>query len=359
MHKLDQMTPNERLQAFMTGKEMDRILAMPMLVSIAHRVVGMTHKEKRSSAENEAAAQIGCYEKYGNDLIIIEYGLHGIGRALGSKMGDPEDSVPAVEEHILKDLDDLDKLDFSLTTKENDPELQRTLEACRICKEKVGHEVPIGVLISGPFTAAASVYPVEKILRATRKTPEKVHALLRKVTDALKGIYVDYINEGILILQCDPISSGTLLHPKQYREFVKPYATELNETVVNSGGVNVMHMCGNIKNTIHDIVETGGAMLSIDNVVDMEFAKKEVGDKLPLIGNVDPIGVLLHGTEEEIHEAVRQTIRKGYDNPKGYILASGCDITQNVSVESIDAFMEAARKYGKYPLDKELLEIEN
>ena len=40
MHILDQMTPNERLQAFMIGNEMDRILAMPILLSIAHRVIG-------------------------------------------------------------------------------------------------------------------------------------------------------------------------------------------------------------------------------------------------------------------------------------------------------------------------------
>lgn len=358
MHKEDKMTPNQRLEAFMTGKEMDRILSMPILVSIAHRVVGMTHKEKRSTAENEASTQIGCYEKYGNDILIVEYGLHGIGRALGNKMTDPEDSVPAIVENVLKDLDDLDKLDFSLTTKEKDQELQRTLEACRIIKEKVGDEVPLGVLISGPFTAAASVYPVEKMLRASRKSPEKVHALLRKVTDALKGVYVDYIKEGVLILQCDPISSGTLLHIDQYREFVKPYATELNKTINDAGGVNVMHMCGDISKTIHDIIETGGAMLSIDNVVDMEYAKKEVGNQLPLLGNVDPVGVLLHGTKEEVFEAVRETICKGYDNPKGFILASGCDITQNVPVENIDAFMEASRKYGKLPLNKELLGIE-
>ncbi|TJX13735.1 uroporphyrinogen decarboxylase [Tissierella creatinini] len=358
MHKEDQMTPNQRLQAFMTGGEMDRILSMPLIVSILHRVVGMTHKEKRSSAENEAAAHIGCYKKYGNDILIIEYGLHGIGRALGNKMTDPEDSVPAIEENVLKDLDDLDKLDFSLTTKDKDPELQRILEVCRICKEKVGDEVPIGVLISGPFTAAASVYPVEKMLKASRKSPEKVHALLRKATDALKGIYVDFIKEGIIIIQCDPISSGSLLHINQYREFVKPYASELNETIVEAGGVNVMHMCGDISKTIHDIVETGGAMLSIDNVVDMEFAKNEVGNQLPLLGNVDPVGVLLHGSKEEVFEAVKETIRKGYDSPKGFILASGCDITQNVLVENIDAFMEASRIYGKYPLDKELLGIE-
>lgn len=46
MHKEDQMTPNERLQAFMTGEEMDRILAMPILVSVAHRVYGITHKKR-------------------------------------------------------------------------------------------------------------------------------------------------------------------------------------------------------------------------------------------------------------------------------------------------------------------------
>ncbi len=34
MHELDQMTPNQRLNAFMTGQSMDRMLAMPVIVSI-------------------------------------------------------------------------------------------------------------------------------------------------------------------------------------------------------------------------------------------------------------------------------------------------------------------------------------
>ena len=60
MHKLDQMMPNERLQAFMTGKEMDRILVMPILVSITHRVVGMTHKEKFSRKWGSCNMYISC-----------------------------------------------------------------------------------------------------------------------------------------------------------------------------------------------------------------------------------------------------------------------------------------------------------
>ena len=350
------MTPNQRLEAFMTGKEMDRILAMPILVSIAHRVYGMSHKKKRSSALYQAEAQIACYEKYGNDLLIIEYGLHGIGTALGTEMTDPEDSVPAVKNHVLKDLKDLDKLDFSRTKKGNDPWLRLCLDACKICKDRLGDEVPTGVLISGPFTAATSVYPVELMLRATRKDPESLHKLIRLCTDALKEIYLDFIKEGIIIIQCDPIASGTLLNQKQYREFVKPYATELNEVIQRAGGINTYHICGNSSKITEDMVETGCNMLSIDNIVDLEEVKKKVGEKVPILGNIDPVGVLLHGSKEDVFKAVKTAIKKAYDSPKGYILASGCDITQNVPLENVDAFMGAARKYGKYPIDKSLLE---
>ena len=52
MHELDQMTPNQRLNAFMTGQSMDRMLAMPVIVSMSSDVCGMTHREKRSTPEN-------------------------------------------------------------------------------------------------------------------------------------------------------------------------------------------------------------------------------------------------------------------------------------------------------------------
>lgn len=78
MHELDQMTPNQRLNAFMTGRSMDRMLAMPVIVSMSGDVCGMTHREKRSSPENEAKCQIEAYKRFGNDLAVIEYGLQRV-----------------------------------------------------------------------------------------------------------------------------------------------------------------------------------------------------------------------------------------------------------------------------------------
>ena len=351
MHKHDKMTPNERLGAFMTGKPMDRMLAIPVTCSMSGLALGMTHKEKRSSALNEANAQIACYERFGNDLLIVEYGLHGVGAALGSEMSDPEDSIPAIMKHVLDDINDVDKLDASKLTIENDKAFKMHVDAAKLLVEKLGHEVPTGVLISGPFTAASSIYVTENLLRATRKNPEKVHQLMRFCTDALKNIYREFIKAGCLILFCDPIASGTILHRKQYLEFVLPYTIELMEDIHAAGGMVCYHICGDTTSIVGDMVTSGCDMLSIDNRVDLEYTKKVVGDKVPILGNVDPVEILYLGSTEEVDLAVKDCIKKAYDSPCGYILASGCDLSGGVPLENIDQFMASARKYGKWPLD--------
>lgn len=352
MHKDDKMTPNERLNAFMTGKPMDRILAMPVACSMSGLALGMTHKEKRSSALNEARAQIACYERFGNDLTVIEYGLHGVGAALGSEMSDPEDSVPAIMKYALDDLNEVDKLDMSKLELKNDKSFQLHMDAAKIVIDKIGHEVPNGILISGPFTAAASIYKTENLLRATRKNPEKLHELIKFCTEGLKMICREFIKTGSLILLCDPIASGTILRQKQYREFVLPYTIDLMKDIHEAKGMVCYHICGDTTAIVGDMVKSGCDMLSIDNRVDLEYTKNLVGDKVPILGNVDPVEVLILGDTDDVDSAVRECIQKTYDSPCGYILASGCDLSGGVPLENIDQFMASARKYGKWPLDE-------
>lgn len=351
MHKHDQMTPNERLTAFMTGKPMDRLLAIPVACSMSGLALGMTHKEKRSSAENEALAQIACYERFGNDLMVVEYGLHGVGAALGSKMSDPEDSVPAILSYALEDLNDVHTLDMSKLELKNDKAFQLHLEAAEIITQKIGHEVSTGVLISGPFTAAASIYKTENLLRATRKNPEQLHKLIDFCNEGLKMICREFIKKGCLILLCDPIASGTILNKKQYQEFVLPYTIELMKDIHEANGMVCYHICGDTTAIVKEMVKSGCDMMSIDNRVDLEYTKNKVGNKVPILGNVDPVETLILGTPEDVDNAVKACIQKAYDSPCGYILASGCDLSGSVPLENIDQFMTSARKYGKWPLD--------
>ena len=318
MHELDQMTPNQRLNAFMTGQAMDRMLAMPVIVSMSGDVCGMTHREKRSSPENEAKCQIEAYKRFGNDLAVIEYGLHMVGVGLGGTTNDPEFQTPAIATYPLESLDDIDKLDPERLKKENDPHLRHCLEACHIVKEEIGDEVPVGVLITGPYTAATSCYPAEKLFRAMRKSPEKVHRLVQFTTDCLIDIYKEFIQEG---------------------------------AIHDAGGMVCYHICGDTTKTIDDMADAGSDMISVDNVVDLEHVKNTAGQKMPILGNVAPVDYFIQGTKEEMDAAVKRCLQKAWDSPNGYILASGCDLSGQVKLENIEAFMNAARKYGKWPLD--------
>lgn len=350
MHKDDQMTPVERLGAFMSGQPMDRLLAIPVACSMSGKACGMTHREKRSTAENEAAAQIACYERFGNDMLIAEYGLHGVGIAQGAKMNDPEDSVPAIVEYVLEDLADVDKLDPMAFTLERDKKFSMHLETVKILVDKMSGEVPTGVLISGPFTAAASVYKTEQLLRASRRDKENLHKLIRFCTEGLKKIYREFIGAGAMILFCDPIASGTIISRKQYQEFVMPYTKELMQEIHDAGGMVCYHICGDTTNIVEDMAESGCDMISIDNKVSLKNTKLRIGHKVPILGNVDPVEILILSGPAEVDMAVKQCIMDGYDSPCGYILASGCDLNGDVPLENLDAFMAAARKYGKYPV---------
>ncbi|MGL6201730.1 MAG: uroporphyrinogen decarboxylase family protein [Lachnospiraceae bacterium] len=351
MHRDDEMTSNERLNAFFEGKEVDHLPAMPFLDSIGCKVAGMTHREKRRSPENTAKAQIACYERFGNDGMSIEYGLHGIGAACGSAMSDPENGAPAVVKHCLYNLDDIRELDIECVSKKRDPWAKLHYEAMEICQEAWGQEVGVSVSLPGPYTAAASLYSIDRLLRATRREPEKVHELLRYATDAVKIIIQEFTNTGADIFLCDPIASASIISPGTYREFVLPYTKELGESIHAAEVAFGYHICGDTTAITADMAESGCDFLSVDNKVDLKTAKEVAGSTKPLIGNVDPVDVMMLGDEEDVYQAVRECLKKAWNSPCGFIVSTGCDIPINAPIENIDYFMSAVRNCAKYPLD--------
>ena len=356
IHPNDEMTPKERMDAFVNGKEYDRLPTMPFMTTVSAKISGMSLREKSSSPYNDAHAQILVHKRFGNDSITSEYGLHGIGVALGSILSDPENGVPAITDHILKDLSDLDKLDINLVTSKYDSFLINRLETTEILLEEIGRESEIGIDITGPFTAASSIYSPERLLRSIRKDREMTHKLLRLSTDALKNVIREYSKYGsdISFALCDPVASGTMLSLKNYVEFVKPYTVEIVDFIHQFGISVTYHICGDTSNIIEEMVATGVDTLSLDNIVDLEFAKEKVGNKICLVGNVDPVSIFLLGSENDVDEDVKKCFRKAHNSSQGFILASGCDIPLDTPTKNIDAYMNAARKYGKYGVNSDI-----
>ncbi|MBQ9564580.1 MAG: uroporphyrinogen decarboxylase family protein, partial [Synergistaceae bacterium] len=183
--------------------------------------------------------------------------------------------------------------------------------------------------------------------RALRRTPEKVHELLRFSTEAIKLVCRDFAALGAGFTLCDPVASGTILRKEDYRTFVFPYTRELVEHFHGLGCSVTYHICGNTTKILEPMVDTGVDVLSIDNIVDLKETKERVGDRICVAGNVDPVRVMLEGTPEDVEAGVKLCFDQAWDTPKGYILATGCGIPNAAPAENVFRFMDAARKYGR------------
>lgn len=96
-----------------------------------------------------------------------------------------------------------------------------------------------------------------------------------------------------------------------------------------------------------------------DNVEDMAEAKEVLGPYMCIQGNVPPVEVMRLGTPYDVLRASRESIRKAYDSPKGFVLTSGCQTPMFTPEENMTALMDAARIFGHYPINQDLLWMED
>lgn len=350
----DRMTPKERMAAFATGKEIDRIPCFPIIGEHSSRLIGATVSRFSHSVELMVESQLAVFKVYRPDSIGIGPGLFGIAEAMGTKLQFPEDGMPFVSEPFLKDYKDFERL--TPVNPYRDGRLPLYLEALKIINEQVGDLVGVGSSVGGPFTTASSLRGTENFLKEIHRNPEMVHRLLGIVTEsALK--YIDAVCDlGIKPSISEPTASGSLISTKVFREFVKPYLKMYVDRIKERCGSGPMlHICGNTSRIWVDMADTGATILSLDNEIDLTEAKKVVGDRVCIAGNVKPVDTIMKGTPSQVMEEAKECIRKVYDNPKGYILSSGCALPLNTPPENVVALMDAARLYGKMPIIPEEL----
>ncbi len=132
-----------------------------------------------------------------------------------------------------------------------------------------------------------------------------------------------------------------------FEEFAGPYITPVMQRIKGAGLPAMLHICGKTHRLFEQMADTGADVLSLDQV-DLAEARERVGDRVTLMGNVRPAQTLLNGTPEQVEAEVRECLEKALDSPKGFILASGCEVPLNAPFENVEALMAAARKYGKF-----------
>ncbi len=208
--------------------------------------------------------------------------------------------------------------------------------------------------------ALTSVFPpvwqgmgMNYFARALKNDPKLIEERFRFCTDYVLTVFKAYSECGAKIfLEGGDIAhkGGPMINPKYFDKYLLPRFQEVSNAIHEWGGKYILHTDGDITSLLDFIVESGFDGLQCLELpyVDPVLVKKKVGDKLCLSGNIDTRHILVDSSQQEVEQAVHNAI-KAMGHGGGFML-SPANFHPSISVERLKWMIQAAHKYGIYPL---------
>jgi len=284
-----------------------------------------------------AEVSIQPFRILGVDAIIVFSDILIVAEAMGMPLDVP-DSGPILANPI-RNADDVKNLhDF-------DPgrETRFAGDAIRAICRAVGPDVPVIGFAAAPWTLAC--YMIEGQTRGDISTakrmlaaqPQLIRTLLERIARATIGYLKSQISAGAAVVQLFDTWAGELTE-REYEEFELP-ATQLILDELRSTGVPRILFAKGSSRHLAALARTGADVLSVDWRTDLADARRALGTKIALQGNVDP-SILLISTDAA-RWAAQTAIEK--TNGLGHILNLGHGIQTETPVENAKAFVEAGQ----------------
>ncbi len=347
---MERLTPRERFGLLVFDEIPDRCLIFPLITFHSCFVARFRPKNYYTNGKVLAKAQERAYEIYQPDFLSVfsETGL--IAEALGSKFFYPEEDLPKLVRPLFSSVKKFSLRELNSQYDEGKGRFHLYFSAIESLYSSLGETVPILAYIPAPWTTLAYLFPTEElftsILSLTPSELKKIKALLAEVTEYTINFMKSIINYSALPIIVDPLASASVISPTLYSQFALPYEKRLIEYLHLYDLDCILHICGNTEPYLPLLLETNTDLISLDKV-DMRKAKEVLGKKFRLIGNYDTTKIWL-SSPKEISRDVKKLILELKDNPKGFILATGCEIPYFTPKENIKAFIQTGKEVGHY-----------
>jgi uroporphyrinogen decarboxylase len=231
-------------------------------------------------------------------------------------------------------------------------ELGYVMEAVRVIRRELQGAVPLIGFSGSPWTLAT--YMVEggstknfaKSKGMMFDQPQLMHALLDKLAEAVTS----YLNAQILAgAQAVMIFDtwGGVLTPRDYRDFSLHYMSRIVADLEreNDGRrVPVILFTKGGAQWLQPMADSGADALGLDWTIDIGDARKLVGDRVALQGNMDPC--ILYSSPARIRREVA-TILDSFGEGPGHVCNLGHGIHPEIPPEHAAAFVEAVHDLSR------------
>ena len=269
-----------------------------------------------------------------------EYGMCSEPSAFGAKSRFPEDEFPHAFP-CIESIEEIDKLEKPRTHTDGlAPFILNRLKLNQQRIEDMGHKIRFSVS-RGPLNIASYMMGSTEFLVSLISEGERIHKLLRIVTDYLKEwhkLQQDSIStiDGMLVL--DDIIG--FIGEDHFKEFALPYFKELYDMDV---AVKFLHNDAPCKVSAPYLPEMGVNFFNMGYDVSLNELKELTDNKVTMLGNLPPRDVLTKKSPDEVYSETRKMIEELNDR-KRIVLSCGGGMSPGTPTENLQAFLKAAKE---------------
>lgn len=240
----------------------------------------------------------------------------------------------------------------ALALPDPEEELGYVLEAVRVIRRELGGRVPLIGFAGSPWTLMT--YMVEggttktfsRVRGLMYENPSAMHSLLGKVAAAVAAYLNAQITAGAQAVMIFDTWGG-ILSTRHYREFSLKYMGQIVEQLVREREgrrVPVILFTKGGNTWLEHMAQTGCDALGLDWTIELSEARRRVGDRVALQGNLDPWA--LYAPPERIREEVG-TILASYGPGPGHVFNLGHGITPDIDPDHVTVLVEAVHELSR------------
>jgi uroporphyrinogen decarboxylase len=346
--KMSELVTDPLLLRAARGEDVERVPVWMMRQAGRHmgvyRELCKTHKTFRERSEQaDVATEISLqpYRRYGTDGCILFSDILTPFPAMGIEFDITEKEGPKMKTWTT--MDDIDKIKLI------DPYKYTPFvaEALKNLRQEVGNKATVLGFVGLPYTLAT--YMVEggssteyKAIKSLGyQSPKILHALLQKLADNI-GDYANYqIEAGAQVIQIFDSWAGNL-SPYDYDTFAAPYQRIVVEKIkaVNPNTPIIIYI-NKSGALLERMANIGVDIISLDWTVTIEEARKRIGDKIGIQGNLDPM--VLFAPDEVIKERTEMILKSC--GGKNHVMNLGHGIDAKTSELKTEFFVNTVKNY--------------
>ena len=285
-------------------------------------------------------------DRFGLDAAIIFSDILTIPHAMGLGLHFVTGEGPRFSDPVRSERD-VERL----AAPDPETELGYVMAALRQTREALDGQVPLIGFAGSPWTLAT--YMVEggsskdfaTIKAMLYDRPDLLHRVLEILADATTAYLNAQIASGAQAVQIFDTWGGAL-SPEAYRSFSLAYMQRIVSGLTRESDgrpVPVILFTKNGGQWLEDMAATGADALGLDWTTDIGDARRRVGDRVALQGNLDPC--VLYASPETIAHETRQVLTRAGDAP-GHVFNLGHGVHPAIDPEHVAAMVETVKGWS-------------